>query len=489
MTAAGNENILPMPVKVRPYNHQQAGYDFACRMFGLTDGHKRSDGIALLMEMGTGKTLLSIGIAGALYQIGLVNRILVVCPLSICGVWEEEFQEFADYPFCMTVLKGTSAKKERLLKGLSDNGLQVVVVNYESAWRIENALLSYNPDLIIADEGHKLKENRSRQSKGMHALGDKAKYKLLLTGTVITNRELDVFSEYRFLDQRIFGSSFYAFRNRFFDMTGYGNHIPVFRKSMTDEFLKRMHCIAYRVTKKECLDLPEIREEIRRIELEPKAMKMYRELEEDCYTELKSSEVSVPNVLTKLLRLSQLTGGHLTDDEHKTEAVSHAKLDALSDILDSAMEENQKVVVMARFVAEMDDIQEMLSKKCIGYAAVRGGVKDRDEEVRRFQEDPECRVFIGQIAAAGVGLTLTAAHIMVFYSLSYSSSDWDQAKARIHRVGQKQDCLYIYLIAKRTVDTKILRSLRNKVSLARMLVDDYRKGINPYKEDETNGTE
>lgn len=489
MTGSENENTLPMPVKLRPYYHQQAGYDFACRMFGLADGHKRADGIALLMEMGTGKTLLSIGIAGALYQMGLVTRILVVCPLSICGVWEEEFEKFADYPFQLTVLKGTSAKKEQQLEELQQGGLQIVVINYESAWRIEKALLSYNADLIIADEGHKLKENRSRQSKGMHALGDKARYKLLLTGTVITNRELDVFSEYRFLDQRIFGSSFYAFRNRFFDMTGYGNHIPVFRKSMTDEFLKRMHCIAYRVTKKECLDLPEIREEIRKIELEPKAMKMYRELEEDCYTELKSSEVSAPNVLTKILRLSQLTGGHLTDDEHKMEAVSHAKLDALSDILDSAMEENQKVVVMARFVAEMDDIQDLLSKKGIGYVAVRGGVKDRNEEVRRFQEDSECRVFIGQIAAAGVGLTLTAAHIMVFYSLSYSSSDWDQAKARIHRVGQKQDCLYIYLIAKGTVDTKILRSLRNKVSLARMLVDDYRKGLNPYKEGETNGAE
>lgn len=176
---------------------------------------KRSDGIALLMEMGTGKTLLSIGIAGALYQMGLVNRILVVCPLSICGVWEEEFEKFADYPFRLTVLKGTSAKKEQQLEELQQGGLQIVVINYESAWRIEKALLSYNADLIIADEGHKLKENRSRQSKVMHDLGDKARYKLLLTGTAITNKELDVFSEYRFLDQRIFGTSFYAFRNRF----------------------------------------------------------------------------------------------------------------------------------------------------------------------------------------------------------------------------------------------------------------------------------
>lgn len=473
---------LPMPVKVRPYFHQQAGFDFACRIFGLTDGRMKSHGVAFLMEMGTGKTLTAIGVAGILYQFGLVDRILVACPLSITGVWEEEFHSFADYPVNVTVLKGTCEKKREQLARIPSDGLQVVVVNYESAWRLEPELLHFDADLIIADEGHKLKDNRSRQSKGMHHLGDKARYKLLLTGTVITNRELDVFSQYRFLDKRIFGTSFYAFRNRYFDMCGYGNHIPVFRESMAEDFLKRMHCIAYRVTKQECLDLPEIREEVRKIELEPKAMKMYRDLQEDCYTELKGSEVTAANVLTKLLRLSQLTGGHLTDDEHRVSKVSNAKLDALSDIIDAAVSDGQKLVVMARFVAEMDDIEELLQKKKIGYAVVRGGVKDRDEEVRRFQNDPDCTVFVGQIAAAGLGITLTSAHTMVFYSLDYSMSNFDQAKARIHRVGQKQNCLYIYLIAKGTVDSRVLRSLRNKVNLAKALVDDYRKGINPYRD-------
>jgi len=473
---------LPMPVKVRPYAHQQAGYDFACRIFGLYDGRIRSHGVAFLMEMGTGKTLTSIGVTGALYQFGLVNRVLVACPLSITGVWEDESQAFADYPVNITVLKGTSEKKKQQISKIPSDGLQVLIVNYESAWRLEAELLKFDADLIIADEGHKLKDNRSRQSKGMQHLGDKARYKLLLTGTVITNREMDVFSQYRFLDSRIFGTSFYAFRNRYFDMTGYGNHIPVFRQSMADDFLKRMHCIAYRVTKEECLDLPQLREEVRKIELEPKAMKMYEQLQEDCFTQLKGSEVTAANVLTKMLRLSQLTGGHLTDDEHHVRPVSHAKLDALSDIIDAAVSDGQKLVVMARFVAEMDDIEELLKGKGIGYAVVRGGVKDRDDEVKQFQTDPSCQVFVGQIAAAGLGITLTAAHTMVFYSLDYSMSNFDQAKARIHRVGQKQKCLYIYLIARGTVDSKVLRSLRKKVNLAKALVDDDRNGRNPFNE-------
>ena len=89
-------------------------------------------------------------------------------------------------------------------------------------------------------------------------------------------------------------------------------------------------------------------------------------------------------------------------------------------------------------------------------------------------------MFLGQIAAAGLGLTLTAASTMVFYSLDYSMSNFEQAKARIHRVSQKNDCLYIYLVCKGTVDTKVIRSLRNKTDLAKALVDDWRNGINPF---------
>lgn len=477
-----NEVSLLMPIKANPYEHQIKAFGFVCGLFGIFNAPYYSRGAALLMEMGCGKTITSIAVAGALYQFGKINRILIVAPLSILGVWDEEFEKFADFPYTLTVLKGSSSKKKEQLEAVSDKGLQIVVVNYESAWRLERELLRYNADLIIADEGHKIKSAQTSVSKSMHALGDRARYRMLLTGTLITNKEIDVFSQYRFINSDIFGTSFYAFRNRYFDMLGYGNHTPVFRKYLREDFLKKMHSVAYRVTKAECLDLPEITEEIRTVELEPKAMKLYSNLEKESYTQMSGSEVSAVNVLTRLLRLSQITGGHLTDDEGDDNAVSTAKLDALADIVDSAVAEGKKLVVMARFIPELNDIQELLEKKGIGYSVVRGGVKNRDEEIRRFQEDDDCRVFVGQIAAAGLGITLTAASTMVFYSLDYSMSNFEQAKARIHRVSQKENCLYIYLIAKNTVDRKVLRSLRNKVDLAKLLVDDYRRGCNPFKD-------
>lgn len=356
---------LMMPIKVKPYEHQKKAFAFACDKFGVFDGKMKSCGTAFLMEMGTGKTISSISVAGCMYRFEKIDRLLIVAPLSILGVWEEEFAKFADFPYSLTVLKGTAAKKKEQLKNLPNDGLQVVVVNYETAWRLEKELLVFNADMIIADEAHKLKENRTSQSKGMHHLGDKAKYKLLLTGTVITNRELDVFSQYRFLNPQIFGTSFYTFRNRYFDMGGYGNHTPVFRQWMKEEFLEKLHSAAFRVTKAECLDLPAVTEEIRSIELEKNAAELYSSIEDESYAQLDDSEVTTANILTRLLRLSQITGGHLTDDDGVLKKVSTAKLDALSDIIDSATAEDKKLVIMARFVPELDEIQEFFEKKKI----------------------------------------------------------------------------------------------------------------------------
>ncbi|MDE8725960.1 DEAD/DEAH box helicase [Ruminococcus bromii] len=440
-----------------------------------------SRGAALLMEMGTGKSLTAIAITGALSQAGRIRRVLIVAPLSILGVWEEEFQKFAAFPYALAVLSGSSAKKLDTLRHMNGTALQVVVVNYESAWRLEKALTAWHPDLIIADEGHKIKTHNIAASKAMHRMGTKASYRLLLTGTVITNKAIDVFSQYKFLNPAIYGNSFYAFRNRYFDMVGYGNHTPVLKKSMESELTEKLHSISYRATKAECLDLPETTDMIRQIELEPAALRIYRGLVKESYAELAGGEVTATNILTRLLRLSQLTGGFLGNDETAAvEQVSAAKLSALEDILDGAVAEGKKLVIIARFIPEIKAICKLLEKRGLGYSCITGEVKNRDEQVARFQNEPEVMAFVGQIATAGLGITLTAASTMVFYSLDYSMSNFEQTKARIHRVGQRMPCTYLYLVARGTVDEKVLAALESKADLARTLVDDYRSGRNPF---------
>lgn len=471
-----------LPIKATPYRHQIEAYEYACGLFGLPPGGAmRSGGCALLMEMGTGKTITSIAITGALVRAGRIRRVLIVTPLSILGVWEEEFQKFAAFPYALAVLTGPGSRKLDTLRHMTGAVLQVAVVNYESAWRMEKDLAAWRPDLIIADEGHKIKTHNIAASKAMHRLGAKAGYRLLLTGTVITNKAIDVFSQFKFVNPAIFGQSFYAFRNRYFDMVGYGNHTPVLKKSMEAELTEKLHSISFRATKAECLDLPETTDAIRQVELEPAALRVYRGLVKESYAELSSGEVTAPNILTRLLRLSQLTGGFIGNDETAAvEQISAAKLSALEDILDGAAAEGKKLVIIARFIPEIRAICKLLEKRGLRYSYITGEVKNREEQVSAFQNDPAVMAFVGQIATAGLGITLTAASTMVFYSLDYSMSNFEQTKARIHRVGQRMPCTYLYLVARGTVDEKVLQALKDKADLARTLVDDYRSGRNPF---------
>jgi SNF2 family DNA or RNA helicase len=470
-----------LPVKAVPYRHQREAFAFACRLLGLS-GTAKGGAAALLMEMGTGKTITAIAIAGALAQAGRARRALVVAPLSILGVWQDEFQKFAGFDYSLAVLNGDSLEKKRkALKRLSGDGMLVAVVNYESMWRMEKELREWRPDLIIADEGHKIKTHDAAVSKAMHRLGARTPHKLLLTGTIVTNKALDIFSPYKFLNPGIFGDNFRSFQYRYFFMTGYGNYTAVLNKSMEPELTEKLHSIAFRATKAECLDLPETTEIIRHVELEPRAEKLYKNLAKDSYAELGKTEVTANNVLTRALRLLQLTGGFLPDDGGAVHTVSKAKLDALEDIIDDARQEGKKVVVIAWFVPEIRAICKMLESRKIGYSCIMGEVKNREAQVAAFQNDPAVTVFVGQISTAGLGLTLTAASTMVFYSANYNMSDHEQAKARIHRVGQRENCAYIYLAAKNTMDEKVLKALREKADFAKMLIDDYRNDKNPFE--------
>jgi len=477
-----NNLIENMPIRARPYDHQRRAFSFTCQTFGLA-GHDppTSLGVALLMEMGTGKSLTAIAVVGRLFLESKVERMLIVAPLSILGVWQEEFRKFADFEYSLAILNGSESKKIEKLRQMPTSGLQVAVINYESAWRMEQELAAWDADLIVCDEGHKIKTHNITASKCMHRLGARARYRMLLTGTIITNKAIDVFSPYKFLNPAVFGNSFYAFRNRYFDMTGYGNHTPVLKANMADELTRRIHSIAFRATKAECLDLPETTEIVQRVELESQAKQLYQQLVRDSYAPIKGGEITAANVLTRLLRLSQLTGGFLRGDEtDRVERVSSAKLDALSDIVDSAAQDGGKLVIIARFLPEIEAITAMLERKAIGYSLITGAVKDRDEQVRRFQTDSDVTVFVGQIATAGLGITLTAADKMVFYSLDYSMSNFEQTKARIHRVGQRNPCTYLYLVAEGTVDGKVFNALRDKADLAKSLIDDCRAGKNPF---------
>lgn len=220
--------LAAYPVRAQMFQHQIRGANMA--LLQLTSGGKEQHkGFGFLFEMGCGKTLTAIATMGALYQQHRIERVLVVAPTSVCSVWPHDLQQFAAFPYhCETLL----GEKKKRLEGLDAlevwpfASLKIAVINYESTHRdgIFDALVEYDADLIICDESQRIKNHSAAQSKALHKLGDKARYKLALSGTPVQNNAVDLYSQYRFLDSAVFGSNFFAFRNRYCVMGGYGQH-------------------------------------------------------------------------------------------------------------------------------------------------------------------------------------------------------------------------------------------------------------------------
>jgi SNF2 family DNA or RNA helicase len=419
---------------------------------------------------------------------GHLKRVLIVAPTSVVAVWPKEFADYAAFPYTIRTLLGT---RERRLKELNDlvrfpyQHLKVAVINYEAARGDEvfEALRNYNADLIVADESQRIKTHDAAQSKAMHQLGDKARYKLILSGTPVQNEAVDIFSQYRFLDPTIFGMNFYAFRGRYCVMGGF-NRKQIVQYRDLDALIKKEHSIAYRVTKEEALDLPEQTFENRYITLSKKERNIYDKLRRDSFAELDGGgTITATTVLTKLLRLQQFTGGFLVeDDAAKPQLVSRGKLDALADILqDYVVEGKKKLVIFARFIPEVMEIiklaNDIAGKHGIQTVAIYGDIKKelRGDIVQQFQTDPATMVFVGQIDTAGTGITLTAADTCVYYSENFNYATYEQSLSRIHRIGQRHPCTYIHLVAEKTVDELILKSLAAKEDLAKTIVDDWRQ--------------
>lgn len=476
--------LLPYPVKANLYKHQIRGANMALRAFGALDAKTPGGGFGELFEMGCGKTLTTIAVAGALYNLGKIDRVLVVAPTSVCSVWPYDLNQFATFPWEARVLLGDKKKRLKALNELENwpfKALRIAVINYESTHRegIFEALAAYKPDLIVCDESQRIKNPSAAQSKALHKLGDAAPFRMILSGTPVQNNAVDLYSQYRFLDPAVYGANFYAFKNRYCIMGGYGQHQIVGYRNM-DELVEKEHSVAYRVTKEECLDLPQQTFINRYVQFTDAEQAIYEQLRKSSFLELETGEnVTATTILTMYLRLMQLTGGFLTADEStRPKQVNTAKLDALADIVDDyVVDAGKKLVIFARFRAEIAAIENLLRLRKIQYGSIYGDVpmEERGKIVEDFQTNPDTKVFVAQIQTAGLGITLHAASTAVFYSYDYNYANYAQALARIHRIGQRLPVTYIHLVVDGSIDEKILAALENKEDMAKTVVDSWRE--------------
>ncbi len=461
---------------ITPFDHQVVALGFLAKV--LT----QSKGAGLWHEMGCGKTLTLI----ALRHVLMAPKTLILCPASVVSVWTKEFATHYRPAVNVVALTGSMVKRTATLERVAAESKlgrpDVVVCNYEAIWRPQlfPALAKWAPNLIIADEAHRIKTASAQQSIAAQKLGELAWWVVAATGTPVANTPLDYFGLYKFLDETVFGSSMTTFKARYFNEVPMGPTLKVVtgpKVEMLPELTGKAGQIAHSMTKAQALDLPPELDVERTCVLEPAAQKAYNEMRRDCIAFMgRDTAIVAQNALTKILRLSQITGGFVTQDGGAVAAVSTAKLKLLSDTLDDVLAQTEKVVIFARFTAEIEAIRDLCARKKLTHSVIQGSVPipQRGGIVEEFQTETDPRVMILQIRAGGLGITLHRASTTIFYSFGYELDAWDQARSRVHRIGQESHVTHINLICEGTLDAVVLKALREKQSVASLVVHNWR---------------
>lgn len=440
--------LPPIPVtKTDAWHHQLQAFWFA----------KDMRAVMLGMDMGTGKSKVTVDL---LTNNG-AEAVLILCPVSVINVWGREFRLHAGIDWHVLLLRDGSVA-DRMLQ--SDRALHecrcgrphAVVLNYEAGWREPFATWSKEQDwdYVVFDESHRIKSSTGTISKYCHQVSRHSKRRLALTGTPLPQGPLDCFGQYRSLDPDVFGMSYTAFSRRYCLFGGYGGYEVVGFQNL-EEFNQRFYSLCFRVAAEDVLDLPPSTDVTRSTELTPKAKKAYKALEGDLYAALDGDlgEVSAPNVLVKLLRLQQLTGGALTNDAGEMVEVDDAKGRLLADVLEDV---DAPTVVFCRFIHDLDVVERTCRKLKKPYGELSGRRNDMTDEAHM----PEWASVMGvQIQTGGVGVDFTLARYGVYYSLGFSLSDYLQSRRRLVRPGQEHPVLFVHLTISGTIDEQVYDAL------------------------------
>jgi SNF2 family DNA or RNA helicase len=457
---AGNHNGFQHgPTATKSFEHQKLAVEIIAA----------SDCAYLAWEMGTGKTKATIDSI-----IALDARLTFVgCPKSVVRNWPGQWAIHGDPRWHVEALdEGSIAERARRARLLIKTGQRLVLVmNYEAAWRepMAQLLMETDWDMIVADEIHRIKDPKGKQSGFFGKLAQRARRRVGLSGTPMPNGPLDLWAQMRFLDKGVFGESFFPYKMRYTVLGGYQNKAVVNFRHL-DELNERFYSIAHRVTKEEVLDLPEETATTVEIALSCEAAEVYTAIENDFCAAVRAGTVSVDNALTEILRLQQITGGFVKNDEGRIEEFANAKQFALEEIFDD-LDPEEPVVVFCKFHHDLDAIRAAAAN-CKRKSVELSG---RMNEIGWKWEAGPATVAAVQIQAGGLGVDFTRARYAIYFSLNHSNGDYEQSKARLHRQGQRFNVTYIHLIAKGTIDEKIYSALQHKEKVIQAVLKDFER--------------
>ncbi len=459
--------------KTKPYAHQLTALEKSWN----------KENYAYFMEMGTGKTKVLIDNLAMLYDKGKVDGALIVAPKGVVKTWYEQelpthLPNHIDNTTVLWQSNITKAQQEKLNSVLENEMLlHVLVMNVEAlstekGVNFARKFINSHKTLMAIDESTTIKTPTARRTKNIIMLGKQAKYKRIMTGSPITKNPLDLYTQCEFLDPWLLDfASYYAFRNRYAEMKTMhirGRSIQVVdRFQNLAELSEKVKDFSYRVLKEDCLDLPPKNFIKRHITLTPAQKKIYEQMKKAAMAVLNGKVTTTMTVLTQLMRLHQITCGHFTADDGSVQEVESNRLSELMSILE---ETEGKAIIWANYQRDVAQIIEHIEKKygkgsIVDYYGLTPQ-EDRQDNIRKFQNDSKCRFLIGTPQTGGYGITLTQANTVIYYSNGYDLEKRLQSEDRAHRIGQKKTVTYVDLICEDTVDEKIVKALRDKINIA-----------------------
>lgn len=481
--AAQHKNATDLPdiesVDTVAWMHQRQAYYFV----------KELAGAALWMDMGTGKSLVAVARA---MDIG--GNILILCPDKVVGVWPREFRRHGRAPIHFE--NGLRPKKRGLgmnklsvkdrmaafqeLRDCTCGRPHVYITNYETTIRspLETWLKNREWDLLIADEAHRIKSATGSQSKLIGQVARKTSNRLELTGTPTPHSPLDVFGQFRAIDPSIFGNSFTAFKARYAIMGGYeGREVLGMNPATIGELWEKCYRFAFEVKADDVLDLPEMMEDqYLTCTMDGAQAKAYTDMAKQMAAEFPGQTVSdivqrmlrgetvAPNAAVKAMRLRQITGGSLKDDESgQTLILGDAKEKLLADWM-ADFPEKEPLVVFAEFTHDIGVIRRIAEKQGRRVGEVSGNRNDLTAD-SEYPEDVD--VLAVQIASGGAGVDLTRSCYGCYYSVGYNNGHYRQSRARLHRPGQTRSVRFWHLLCEGTVDLEVYATLEGREDVNR----------------------
>ena len=346
-----------------------------------------------------------------------------------------------------------------------------LAVNYEMMWRRYGVLVRLGFDMVILDESHRIKARNSAQSKAAHRLGMTVDHKLILTGTPIDEDELDLWSQFKFLDHTLLGD-WKKFVKTYLKKAGFGGYGWKIRTNyLKDRLHKVLGAKTFIVKKREVLDLPPEQDSALYFELTGKAKKAYEDLEEGFYTEYDGA-TSIPEMAaTQMIRLRQLTGGFLAlNNEEEVIQLEQDKLITFIDWMED-FPKTDKLVIFAQWRQEIDILNEALKKRGWSVGVIDGRTKKAEDVWIPFQEKKHPQIALCQMRSGGIGIDLFRACTAFIYSGTFSRIDYEQAKARLSRRGQERAMNFIHMVAEGTIDEDLVYSLDQKGNLADIVMN------------------